>query len=74
MRYVVLLEALGRSWEGAMRAKGVEPTTIESWGIYFNQLVMEAATCKPNKLHEIGHRLASSFKTALWYMEKAGGQ
>lgn len=72
MRYLVVLEALGRSWEGAMRAKGVAESTIESWGIYYNQLTIKAATCPSTDLRSVGHQIASCFKTAMWYMEKAG--
>lgn len=70
MRYLVVLEALGRSWEGMMRAKGVNESTIESWAVFYNQLTLHAATCKAQDLGKVGHQIATSFKTALYYMER----
>ena len=73
VRYLVVLEALGRGWESMRRARGVNESTIESWAVYYNQLTMQAATCKAEDLRRIGQQIASCFKTALWYMEKDGG-
>lgn len=53
-----------------MREKGVKDSTVESWSFYYNQLVMKAATCKTEELRKVGFEIASSFKTALWYMEQ----
>lgn len=74
MRYLIVLEALGRAWEGMMRSKGVKDSTVESWAVYYNQLTMHAATCKAGELRKVGQQIASAFKTALWYMEKGAGE
>lgn len=72
MRYLVVLEALGRGLESLMRSRGVGDATIESWAVYYNQLTMQAATCKAEDLRRVGQQIAQSFRTALWYMEKEG--
>lgn len=74
MRYLIVLEALGRAWEGMMRAKGVQESTVESWAVYYNQLTMKAAVCPAQQLRKVGQDIANSFKTALWYMEKEEGK
>ncbi len=71
MRYLVILEALCRSWQAYMRGQGVSESTIESWGVYWSQLCMEAATCPTTDLMRTGHKLASSFSTCLYYVEEA---
>lgn len=73
MRYLVVLEALGRGLEATMRARGVSESVIESWAVYYNQLTMQAATCKVEDLRRIGQQIAQSFRTAIYYMEKEGG-
>src|SRR5690242_13492587 len=70
MRYLVVLEALGRGWEAIMRGRGVRESTIESWAVYYNQLTMQAATCKAEDLRRVGQQVAQSFRTALYYIEK----
>lgn len=73
MRYLLLLQSLGASWQGAMRERGVSESTIESWTIYYSQLCTRAATCKAEEVREVGHKISGCFKTAMWYMEKGQG-
>lgn len=73
MRYLVLLSVLGRHWESMMLAEGVEGSVVESWSVYYGQLCREAGSCKPTDLYKVAARIASSFKTALYYMRRAGG-
>jgi uncharacterized protein (DUF885 family) len=71
MRYLVILQALGYAWEGVMRARGVEESTVESWAVYWNQLTRKAGMCRMEELNNVGYNMASCFRTALWYIEKA---
>lgn len=71
MRYLVILAAIGRRWQAEMRASGVADNTIESWGVYWDQLVRTAGSCKASELTSVGSRMASCFPTAMWYMREA---
>jgi hypothetical protein len=53
-----------------MREKGVDTSTVESWGVYWDQLTMAAGTCKASDLKKIGSQMASSFTTALYYIKE----
>lgn len=71
MRYLVIMAAIGRRWQAMMRDKGVQESTVESWSVYWDQLVTKAGTCRPSELTRVGSEMAGSFQTALWYMQKA---
>jgi len=71
MRYLVVFEALRRHWEVAMTEAHVDHQVVQSWGFYFHQLTMQAATCKASELEEVGRKVAKSFATCIWYMERA---
>ena len=71
MRYLVVLDALRRHWEVAMTDAHVDPQIVKSWGFYFHQLSMQAATCKASELEEVGRKIAKSFATCTWYIERA---
>lgn len=72
MRYLVILAAIGKRWQSAMRERGVKESTIESWSVYWDQLVIKAGTCKQSELMRVGSEMGGSLRTALWYMEKEG--
>lgn len=74
MRYMLVLQALGNGWEARMRAAGVEPSTIESWGVYYRQLTFEIATCTTAELPAVGQKLSQCFATALYYMGKGASK
>jgi len=70
MRYLVILAAIGKRWQALMTDKGVKGETVESWGIYWDQLTVKAGTCKASELTRVGSAMASSFSTALYYMRE----
>lgn len=70
MRYLVILTAIGKRWAAEMRARGVEESTVEGWSAYWDQLVTKAGSCRQSDLMRVGSEMASSFRTALWYMER----
>jgi len=71
VRYLVVLGALRRHWERSMKEAQVDPQIVQSWGFYFHQLTMQAATCEASELEEVGRKIAKSFATCVWYIERA---
>jgi hypothetical protein len=74
VRYLVVLQALGQALARVMQQEGVSATTIESWHVYYDQLMLKSMTCKPSELAGVGQALGNSLKTALWYIREAGEQ